>query len=257
MVSPAGRLQYNSAIFRTTQCFWSIRMTRGGKEDALFGRESLFRQKLDQLRTTGEIKRKQQIDPMARVKELESSSLLAGAHGVISGQTPNDHYKLTMLDSLTELYNHDAIVRIFKEELKRARRYKQNESLVIIRVDQFDEIVQSHGKLVGDSILKGLSNFLMKLIRDVDIPARYDGQHFAVVLPATDLKGTLVLAERIRSRVSYERLSEMGQNWNVTVSIGIASFPDHSPSPDELIQKAMQACANARMQGGDSVYVTP
>ena len=50
-------------------------MTRGGKEDALFGRESLFRQKLDQLRTTGEIKRKQQIDPMARVRELEQSSL--------------------------------------------------------------------------------------------------------------------------------------------------------------------------------------
>lgn len=231
-------------------------MTRGGKEDALFGRESLFRQKLDQLRTTGEIKRKQQIDPMARVRELEQSSLLAGTHGVISGQTPQDLQKITLLDSLTELYNHDSIMRIFKDELKRSRRYKQNEALLMLRVDQLEEIEQSHGKLVSDSILKGLSNFIMKMIRDVDIPARYDGTHFAVVLPNTDLKGSLILAERIRSKVSFERISEMGQNWSVSVSIGVSAFPDHSPSPDELIQKAVQACAIARMQGGDAVYVS-
>lgn len=232
-------------------------MPRGGsgKEDALFGRESLFRQKLDQLRTTGEIKRKQQLDPMARVRELEQASILGGAPGLVAGNTKEDQYKLTMLDSLTELYNHDAIVRIFKEELKRARRYKQNEALIMLKVDQLDQIIQAHGKLVGDSILKGLSNFLMKMIRDVDIPARYDAQHFAVVLPATDLKGTLVLAERIRSKVAYERISEMGQNWSVTVSVGVAAFPDHSPSPEELLQKAVQACAIARMQGGDAVYV--
>lgn len=230
-------------------------MGRGGKEDALFGRESLFRQKLDQLRTTGEIKRKQQIDPMARVRELEQSQLLSGAQAFVSSNSSQDIQKLALLDSLTELYNHDSIMRIFKDELKRSRRYKQNEALLMLRVDQLEQVEQSHGKLVSDSILKGLSNFLMKMIRDVDIPARYDAEHFAVVLPATDLKGTLVLAERIRSKVSYERISEMGQNWSVTVSIGVSAFPDHSPSPDELIQKAYQACTMAKMQGGDRVYV--
>ncbi len=115
-------------------------MTRGGKEDALFGRESLFRQKLDQLRTTGEIKRKQQIDPMARVRELEQSQLLSGAQAFVSNNAPSDIQKMALLDSLTELYNHDSIMRIFKDELKRSRRYKQAESLLILRVDQLEQI---------------------------------------------------------------------------------------------------------------------
>lgn len=230
-------------------------MAPGGKDEALYGRESLFRQKLDQLRTTGEIKKKARLDPMARVRELEQSSLLAGTHGVISSQSPQDLQKLTLLDSLTELYNHDSIVRIFKDELKRSRRYKHNESLIILKVDQLDQIEASHGKLVSDSILKGLSNYIMKMIRDVDIPARYDSQHFAIVLPETDLKGATILAERLRGKIGFERISEMGQNWSVTVSVGISNFPAHSPSPEDLMKRAVQACTVASMQGGDTVRV--
>lgn len=222
-------------------------------DQAFFGREGLFRQKLNQLRSTGEIRKKSSHDPLARVRELEQSQYLAQAQSTISQTAPQELERVTLLDNLTELYNHSTIVRILKDELKRSRRYKHPETVLMISIDQLEEVEAERGKLVSDSIMKGVSNFLMKTIRDVDIPARYDGSHFVVLCPETDAQGVAVLAERIRSKVRFERVSEMGQNWTVTVSLGIASFPANGNQAEELFKSAFSACEQASLSGGDKL----
>ncbi|HEY9784619.1 MAG TPA: GGDEF domain-containing protein [Candidatus Obscuribacterales bacterium] len=230
-------------------------MSPKNDDQPLFGREGLFRQKLNQLRTTGEIRRTSQYDPLQRVRELEQSQYLQQAQSTLNKSAPDELERVTMLDSLTEVYNHKTIVRILKDELKRSRRYKKNETILMLSIDRFDEIDAARGKLTSDSILKGVSNFLMKTIRDVDIPGRYDAQRFAVICPETDVAGVNVLANRIRDKIRFERVSEVGQNWNVTVSIGIASFPVHGSQAEELFKRAYQACEQVSLAGGDNTKV--
>lgn len=224
-------------------------------DQAFFGREGLFRQKLNQLRSTGSIQKAGAAGSQARLRELEQSQYLAQAQSTLNQTAPQELERVTLLDSLTELYNHSTIARILRDELKRSRRYKHAETVLMVYVDQLEEIESGRGRLVSDSILKGVSNFLMKTIRDVDIPARYDASRFVVVCPETDAKGVAVLAERIKNKVRFERVSEMGQNWSVTCSMGIASFPVNGQQPEELFKAAFTACEQARIAGGDQLVI--
>lgn len=231
-------------------------MTPSRKDDEpLFAREGLFRQKLNQLRTTGEISRVRNTDSQARLRELEQSAYLQNAQNVMTNADPQEMERLTLLDSLTQIYNHNTIVRIFREDLKRARRYKNYATVLMVAVDNLREIQAQRGALVSDSILKGVANFLMKEIRDVDIPSRYDGWHFAIVCPETDPSGVQVLAERLRNKIITERVSDVGQNWAITLSMGIAGFPAHGMQAEDLFHRALQALQESEMSGGNTFRV--
>src|SRR5271170_4698230 len=104
-------------------------------EEAIVGRESLFRRKLSQLRTTGEIKRMSTNNNQAGFKEIEQSIYLANVNSNWVHSDPRQLEKVALLDSLTELYNHDTINRMLKDEVKRALRYKKELSLLIITID--------------------------------------------------------------------------------------------------------------------------
>lgn len=222
-----------------------------------FGRESLFRKKLNQLRSTGHIANIPEVDSYTRSKEIEKSTYLENVASTLAKADPQELDRITLLDSLTQLYNHNTIMRIMKDEAKRAKRYKFHTALLMISVDALQEINLKHGAFASDSILKGVGNFLMGTIRDVDIPARFDAEHFLIVCPQTDVSGASVLAERLRGKICTERISDAGQNWTITVSIGIAAFPTHGVKEEDLINQAQNAMAEAETAGGNSFIVAP
>ncbi len=101
--------------------------------------------------------------------------------------------------------------------------------------------------------IRFFADFLMKAVRDVDVPARFSAEQFLIMLPETDLAGTQVLADRIKQKIQVERVSDLTQNWHVTVSIGIASFPANAPNYDELLKKLQSALEAAINKGGNAV----
>jgi diguanylate cyclase (GGDEF)-like protein len=225
------------------------------QKEPFFGRESLFRKKLNELRRAGEIGQEPQTDSRTRSKEIERSVFLENVQSTMTQSDPREMERLTLLDTLTELYNHNTVTRILKDEIKRARRYKMPMSIMMLTVDGFDDIGAKFGALASDSVLKGLANFIMKTVRDVDIPARYDAHTILVICPNTDAAGIGVLAERIRSRVPSERISDVGQNWNVTVSLGVGSYPIAGIRDEDMVQTVEAALVDAKRQGGNRCCV--
>ena len=161
-------------------------MSPGYRDEPAFGRESLFRRKLNQLRTSGQIQKQPTAEGERLSRELERNVLLDNVASTMQQTDKRQMERLTLLDTVTEIYNHDTIMRIFKDEIKRAKRYRFPMSLVTLSVDGFAETNSRFGPLTGDSILKGVSNFLMNTIRDVDIPARFDSETFLILCPNTD-----------------------------------------------------------------------
>ncbi|MBK7747254.1 MAG: GGDEF domain-containing protein [Candidatus Obscuribacter sp.] len=220
----------------------------------LFAREGLFRQRLNQLRNTGNLnqaKAQNQSDAQSRFKELEQGSYLSNVQSNMGKSDQQDAERIALLDSVTELYNRNTIMRIMRDELKRTKRYKHSMGLLVVRVDDYTKIAKAHGQNTADSVIKGTANFVMSKVRDVDIPARYDLDTFVVICPETDPKGVAVLAERIRSKIMLERVSDVGQNWHVTVSQGIAGYPGNALKADDLVETALQAAQKAAEAGGN------
>jgi diguanylate cyclase (GGDEF)-like protein len=102
---------------------------------------------------------------------------------------------------------------------------------------------------VGDAVLKGVADKIMKTIRNIDIPARYGGEEFAVVLLGTDEKGAMNMAERLRKTVMNTTFSAEKKTFNVTVSIGIATYPDGIRKKEEFIERADKALYHAKRTG--------
>jgi diguanylate cyclase (GGDEF)-like protein len=230
-------------------------MGRGHDDEAWLGRESLFRKKLNQLRTTGHITSLPKSDSLSRIKELEQSSLLSNVQTFFQQSSAPELERLALLDNLTELYNHASITRILNDEIRRSQRYKYASTIICLSPDGIKNITASNGQLAADGIYKGTANFLMKTIRDVDIPGRYSLETFLIICPNTNLEGASVLAERIRSNICQSHISEMGQNWTVTASIAIAEFPSMSDNAENLVaisEKALQQTKNA---GGNKVAI--
>ncbi|HNG75750.1 MAG TPA: diguanylate cyclase [Candidatus Obscuribacter sp.] len=223
----------------------------------LFAREGLFRQKLNQLRNTGNLnqsaKPQPQADAQSRFRELEQGSYLSNVQSsTYTGKgDQQEAERIALLDSVTELYNRNTVMRILRDELKRTKRYKHSLGLLVIKVDEMAKIGKSFGQNTVDSVLKGTANFIMSKVRDVDIPARYDTDTFLVICPETDPKGVSVLAERIRAKIMLERVSDVGQNWHVTVSQGIAGYPGNAQKADELVEAAVNAAKKASESGGN------
>jgi diguanylate cyclase (GGDEF)-like protein len=224
-------------------------------QDPVYGRESIFRRKLNELRTTGHIQKMPTSEGERRSREIERNALLENVAGTMARTDKREMERLTLLDTVTELYNNATISRIVKDEVKRAKRYRLPMSLLIITIDGFAEISGRYGVLTTDSILKGVANFLMTTIRDVDIPARYDAESYLIICPSTDAAGIAALAERIRHKVCTERVSDVGQNWTVTLSVGMGSYPMNGTTEQELIHSVRLAAKEAEAQGGNRYAV--
>ena len=219
------------------------------------GREGLFRKKLNQLRTAGAVPQNIKEDTKSRLRELEQGGFLHNVKSTLEDADPKEMERITLLDKVTQLYNHSTVTRILNDEFKRSKRYKHHCTILMILVDGLYGIQQNAGHEVADSILRGVADYLMREVRDVDIPARYSGEQLVVVCPETNAEGVAVLAERVRTKIPTQRVSDLGQNWYVTVSMGIASYPTHADTLEELLAETEKALNTALEHGGNSFVI--
>ena len=166
----------------------------------------------------------------AAVAALEKAYDLENA---VLGQEQMRH--LAETDPLTNCFNRRALMEKLEQEMDRAARYATMLTGMMIDIDNFKQINDTHGHLVGDRVLKQLANLLKREQRSVDVVARYGGEEFVVLLPETTSAESRNFAERILRRVATHDFGETGQSVRVTISIGIATFPDERVSDGESL----------------------
>ncbi len=134
--------------------------------------------------------------------------------------------RLAETDPLTETFNRRALLEKLSQEMDRAQRYDTVLACLMIDIDNFKRVNDTHGHLIGDRILRQVANLLRREQRAVDIVARYGGEEFVVLLPETGVTGARIFAERIIRRVQSHEFGEPGQPVNITTSIGVATYPE-------------------------------
>ncbi|MDN5278695.1 MAG: hypothetical protein PWR01_2660 [Clostridiales bacterium] len=158
-------------------------------------------------------------------------------------------YRYAVTDEMTRLYNHRYFQQRLDEELLRADRYDNHVSLLILDVDHFKKFNDTYGHPEGDRVLKAVARLIEKSVREVDIVARYGGEEFVVICPEKNGEGSLVPAERIRHAVEEFDFRISGKHVPITVSLGVACYPDQARSKPELIQKADYALYFSKQNG--------
>lgn len=182
---------------------------------------------------------------------LASSAAMAIENAMLHQQTE----ELTIIDELTGIYNFRYFTKKLTGELKRAKRYHQPLSLLMIDIDWFKRCNDSYGHLFGNFVLKTLSSVISSCIREVDILSRYGGEEFVVILPQT----TKIDAKRIGERIRYQVESTTFKDKTgptktfLTVSLGVASYPVDAEAQEELIKKVDQALYIAKGKGKNLV----
>ena len=166
----------------------------------------------------------------AAVAALEKAYDLENA---VMGQEQMRH--LAETDPLTNCFNRRALMEKLEQEMDRAARYATMLTGMMIDIDNFKQINDTHGHLVGDRVLKQLASLLKREQRSVDIVARYGGEEFVVLLPETTSAESRNFAERILRRVATHDFGEPGKPVRVTISVGIASYPDERVSDGESL----------------------
>lgn len=166
-------------------------------------------------------------------------------------------YELAITDGLTKLFIHRYFQARLDEEIMRAKRYHTTVSLILFDIDHFKKFNDTYGHQQGDIVLIESAKLIKQAVRDtVDIPARYGGEEFAIILPETDAKGAQLVAERLRKTVEAYDYPGQGKALKVTISLGIASFPDHASTKPVLIKKADIALYACKEKGRNcsSIY---
>ncbi|WP_200327808.1 sensor domain-containing diguanylate cyclase [Thiocystis violacea] len=160
--------------------------------------------------------------------------------------------QLATRDGLTGLYNHRTFYLFVKKEIARIRRYGGEVAVVLLDIDHFKRINDTHGHQAGDAILRGLSKRLQDAVRDVDCVCRYGGEEITVILPNCE-KPRLV-AERLRIAIAATPFSiDDGQAIRITASIGVATYPSGADSVDTLVSAADAAMYAAKEAGRNQV----
>jgi diguanylate cyclase (GGDEF)-like protein len=159
-------------------------------------------------------------------------------------------WDMAVTDSLTGLFVRRYFLVKLQEELHRAERYNNILSVVIADLDRFKNINDTYGHDAGDRALKTIGKFLQKNIRDVDVVARHGGDEFVIMIPEAANDAALILAERLRKQMSVLELKDLPP---ITISLGIATFPDDGSDIEDLIKKADAALYAAKRAGRNRV----
>jgi diguanylate cyclase (GGDEF)-like protein len=183
--------------------------------------------------------------------ELRMLEVIAiqAAQAVLRAQLYEQMEHMATTDGLTGLLNHRTFQSRFDDVLAASRRYGRRTSLLLADIDHFKNVNDTHGHPAGDQVLRGVAKILREQARDTDLVARYGGEEFAVIMPETDTRGAHVIAERIRERLQKEVFQTEHGPLKVTLSLGIATFPEAGPDKAQLVQLADQCLYFAKRHG--------
>jgi diguanylate cyclase (GGDEF)-like protein len=157
-------------------------------------------------------------------------------------------------DGLTNLLNKKAILQILDSELTRARRHETTLSLMMLDLDYFKKINDTYGHQAGDAVLVTASGLIEKYVRGIDFVGRYGGEEIIIVLPDTSETESVEIAERIRRCLASTPIAVSESKFvNVTVSIGIAMFPNDGIDQEDLLKNADLAMYQAKGAGRNQV----
>jgi diguanylate cyclase (GGDEF)-like protein len=182
------------------------------------------------------------------VRTLEVLAMQA-AQSILRANLFEQTERMATTDGLTGLFNHRTFQARCEEALQLAARYQKKLSLALADIDHFKEVNDTYGHSAGDLVLKGVARILRQSARDTDVAARYGGEEFCLIMPETDTAGAKVIAERIRKQIEEAVFeTELGPV-KVTLSLGIATFPDAGTDKQTIIDKADHCLYFAKQHG--------
>ncbi|MFN7132406.1 MAG: diguanylate cyclase, partial [Myxococcales bacterium] len=160
--------------------------------------------------------------------------------------------RLSVTDELTGVYNRRYFRERLREEFRRAQRYDDPLSLIILDLDHFKGVNDRLGHLAGDEVLRQATRLLPGCVRETDIVSRYGGEEFTILLPQTHLSGCLTVAERIWRTLRNHPFRIAEHDERLTASVGVSSFPNKGVgSPEDLLRTADDALYRAKRTGRD------
>jgi len=165
--------------------------------------------------------------------------------------------EISITDPMTGLLNRRYFQERLTEEIERTRRHGLPICLILIDIDDFKKINDQYGHLIGDEVLKDVSKVIRNTIRTIDVASRFGGEEFTVILPHTSKEDATLIAQRLCELISKggELQKKIQGMQKLTVSIGLASFPQDAESVNELIDSADQALYQAKHSGKNRVVV--
>jgi len=187
------------------------------------------------------------------VRVVEMLSEFA-AIGIDNARTYKRVEELTIVDDHTPLYNARYLRRILQTEVERARRFQHPLSVIFFDLDRFKEVNDTHGHAAGTALLVEVGDLMIGSLRTVDVPVRYGGDEFVVVLPETLKPAAVDVATRLHGALGrYEFLRERGLSVHITGSFGVATFPDDATNADELLRAADRAMYEVKEAHRDGI----
>jgi diguanylate cyclase (GGDEF)-like protein len=178
---------------------------------------------------------------------------------ICANSIQNAHYvervkQLAYLDGLTGIFNRRFFELRIMEEIERARRYGTGMAVIMADIDQFKKLNDEFGHLLGDEVLRQVSSLFHQQLRKIDVVCRYGGEEFAILLTQTNTQQAAAIAEKLRRLV--EAYQFPGVPRTVTISAGVAAFPEHGKSRDEMVRAADNGLYAAKQAGRNRVCLT-
>ena len=190
--------------------------------------------------------------PEAAQKELSMLGLQA-ADALSRTRLFEQTERLATTDGLTGLVNRRTLNTQLAARLREAQRYNRPLSFILLDVDHFKKVNDTHGHPAGDAVLKSVARLARQGARDTDVVARYGGEELALILPETDARGALVIAERIRAACAAARHPTDQGALTVTLSAGVSTWPGSGETPELLLDSADRALYRAKQGGRNRV----
>jgi two-component system, cell cycle response regulator len=176
------------------------------------------------------------------------------AGGNVEAEYHEEIYRLTIMDALTQIYNHRYLMEFLDREVLRSSRHSRPLSVVMLDIDRFKAINDDLGHLGGDFALRELANIVRKQVRREDLFARYGGEEFCVTFVETGIRQAAEAAERIREMVEKHLFRFEDKAFNLTISMGVAELETTAPvTPHELLRRADENLFRAKRSGRNRV----
>lgn len=173
---------------------------------------------------------------------------------LIKSRDFEQQYRLATTDGLTELYNHRYFQEQMRMQVEQSKRYNNNFSLIIIDIDFFKKFNDTFGHQSGDAVLRQVAQTLKRNVRATDIVCRYGGEEMSIILPNTSKEEAQSTAEKICRRVADRKFKLAGdKDTNVTISLGVATFPNDGDNASKIIDSADKRLYNAKHNGRNQV----